>query len=235
VHQRGPFVRWGRGLACIVAGLAVAAPVRAQLGATISADSDYRYRGVSLSDSKPSLRLTVNYDAVERWYAGASLTRATLTGSDRYTQLLGYGGWSTPAFAGTSFELGLDGSHFAGISGYDFAEAYAGLLGERWSARLYFAPNYYGRHVQTAYAEFNTYLALDERSRLFAHFGVLHPLRGAVGEADRTRGDVSLGAAFVLRAWELRLAWVAATRGGPYPAVYDGRPSALVAGVSFAF
>jgi len=235
VHQRRPFVRWGRGLACIVAGLALAAPVRAQLGATISADSDYRYRGVSLSDSKPSLRLTVNYDAVERWYAGASLTRATLTGSDRYTQLLGYGGWSTPAFAGTSFELGLDGSHFAGISGYDFAEAYAGLLGERWSARLYFAPNYYGRHVQTAYAEFNTYLALDERSRLFAHFGVLHPLRGAVGEADRTRGDVSLGAAFVLRAWELRLAWVAATRGGPYPAVYDGRPSALVAGVSFAF
>jgi uncharacterized protein (TIGR02001 family) len=235
VHQRGPFVRWGRGLACIVAGLALAAPVRAQLGATISADSDYRYRGVSLSDSKPSLRLTVNYDAVERWYAGASATRANLTGSDRYTQLLGYGGWSTPAFAGTSFELGLDGSHFAGISGYDFAEAYAGLLGERWSARLYFAPNYYGRHVQTAYAELNTYLALDERSRVFAHFGVLQPLRGAVGEADRTRGDVSLGAALVLRAWELRLAWVAATRGGPYPAVYEGRPSALVAGASFAF
>ena len=235
MHQRGPFVRWGRVLAGIVSGLALAAPVRAQLGATIGADSDYRYRGVSLSDSKPSLRLTLNYDAVERWYAGASVTRANLTGSDRYTQLLGYGGWSTPAFTGTSFELGLDGSHFAGISGYDFAEAYAGLLGERWSARLYFAPNYYGQHVQTAYVEVNTYLALDERSRVFAHFGVLHPLHGAVGDADRTRGDVSLGAALVLRAWDLHLAWVGATRGGPYPAVYGGRPSALVAGVSFAF
>jgi uncharacterized protein (TIGR02001 family) len=235
VHQRGPSVRWGRALAGVVAGLALAAPVRAQLGATVSADSDYRYRGVSLSDSNPSVRLTLNYDAVERWYAGASATSAKLTGGDSYTQLLGYAGWSTPAFAGTSLELGLDGSHFAGISGYDFAEAYAGLLGERWSARLYFAPNYYGRHVQTAYAELNTYLALDERSRVFAHFGVLRPLRGAVGEADRTRGDVSLGAALVLHAWELHLAWVAASRGGPYPAVYGGRPSALVAGVSFAF
>jgi len=235
VHRRGPDVRWGRALAALVAGIALAAPVRAQLGATLSADSDYRYRGVSLSDSEPSLRLTLNYDAVERWYVGASVTRAKLTGSDRYTQLLGYGGWSTPAFAGTSLELGLDGSHFAGISGYDFAEAYAGLLGDRWSARLYFAPSYYGQHVQTAYVELNTYLPLDERSRVFAHFGVLYPLHGAVGEADRTRGDVSLGAALVLRAWELRLAWVAASRGGPYPAVYGGHPSALVAGVSVAF
>jgi uncharacterized protein (TIGR02001 family) len=235
VRQRGPFVRWGRGLAAVVAVLVFTAPARAQLGATVGVDSDYRYRGVSLSGSKPSPRLTVNYDAAERWYAGASATRAMLTGSDTYTQLLGYAGWSTPAFASTSVELGLDGSHFAGISGYDFAEAYVGLLGERWSARLYFAPNYYGRHVQTAYAELNTYLALDEHSRVFAHFGVLHPLHGAVGEADRTRGDISLGAALVWRAWDLHLAWVAATHGGPYPAVYGGRPSALVAGVSFAF
>ena len=227
MHQRGPFVRWGRALAAAVIGLALTASVRAQLGATVSADSDYRYRGVSLSDSKPSLRLTLNYDAVERWYAGASLTSARLTGGEGYTQLLGYAGWSTPAFSGTSLELGLDGSHFAGLSGYDFAEAYVGLLGERWSARFYFAPSYYGQHVQTVYAEINAYLALNERSRAFAHIGVLHPLHGAVGEADRTRGDASLGAALVLHVWELHLAWVGASRGGPYPAVYGGRPSAL--------
>ena len=233
--QRGPFVRGGRAIVVLVPSLVLVAPVQAQLGATVSVDSDYRYRGVSLSHANPSARLTLNYDAAENWYVGASATSAKLTGSDRYTQLVGYAGWSTPAFSGASVELGLDGSHFDGISGYDFAEAYAGMLGERWSARLYFAPNYYGRHVQTAYAELNTYLALDERSRVFAHFGVLHPLRGAVGEADRTRGDVSLGAALVLRAWDLHLAWVAASRGGPYPAVYGGRPSALVVGVSVAF
>ena len=232
----GPFLRWGRALAGVVAGLAGASAGHAQLGATVNADSDYRYRGVSLSDGQPSLRLTLNYDAAERWYAGVSATTgAKLTGQDSYTQLLGYAGWSTPAFTGHSFEFGLDGSHFAGISGYDFAEAYAGLLGERWSARLYFAPNYYGRGVRTLYAELNTYLAMDERSRLFAHFGALYPISGAVGDADRTRGDVSLGAGLMLRAWDLHLAWVAATRGGPYPAVYGGRPAALVLGVSVAF
>jgi uncharacterized protein (TIGR02001 family) len=228
-------LRWGRALAGVVAGLALASLARAQLGASVAADSDYRYRGVSLSDSKPSLRLTLNYDAAERWYAGASVTRAKLTGQDSYTQLLGYGGWSVPVFAGRSVEFGLDASHFAGISGYDFAEAYAGLLGERWSARLYYAPNYYGQNVQAAYAELNTYLALDEGGRLFAHFGVLRPLRGATGEADRTRADLSVGAGLALRAWDLHLAWVAASRGGPYPAVYGGRPAALVAGVSVTF
>jgi uncharacterized protein (TIGR02001 family) len=235
VRSRGPLLRWGRALAVLAVGLALLSPGYAQLGATATADTDYRYRGVSLSDSQPSLRLTLNYDAAERWYVGASAAGARLTGGDSYTQLLGYAGWSMPAFAETSLELGLDGSHFAGISGYDFAEAYAGLLGERWSARLYFAPNYYGRGVKTLYAELNTYLALDPRSRLFAHFGVLYPISGAVGDADRTRGDLSLGAALVLHAWDLHLAWVAATRGGPYPAVYSGHPTALVAGVSVAF
>ena len=235
MRWRGPFLRWGRALAGLIAGLALAAPAQAQLGATAGVDSDYRYRGVSLSDSQPSVRLTLNYDAAERWYAGVSATSARLAGQDNYTQLLGYVGWSMPAFAGQSLEVGLDGSHFAGISGYDFAEAYAGLLGDRWSARLYFAPNYYGQGVRTLYAELNAYLALDPRSRLFAHVGVLYPISGAVGEADRTRGDVSLGAALVLRSWDLHVAWVAATHGGPYPAVYGGRASALVAGVSFAF
>ena len=203
----------------------------AQFGASLGADSDYRFRGVSLSDSKPSPRLTLNYDAPERWYVGASVTRAALT-QDTYTQWLGYAGWSTQAVGGRSFELGIDASHFTGIRGYDFAEAYAGLLAERWSARLYYAPNYYGRHVPVSYAEFNAQVPIDGSARLFAHAGALVALGGA---GSRTRSDISAGAGVVLRGWDLHLAAVVASRGGPYPAVYNGRRAALVAGASFAF
>lgn len=207
----------------------------AQLGASVAADSDYRYRGVSLSESKPSLRLTLNYDAPERWYAGASATRAALTARESYTQMIGYVGWATQAVDGRSLEFGLDASHFAGISGYDFAEAYAGLLAERWSARFYYAPSYYGRHVQVAYAELNVHVPLDQRARFFAHVGALVPVGGAAGEADKPRGDFSAGAGLVLGGWDLHLALVAASRGGPYPAVYDGRRAAIVTGASFSF
>jgi uncharacterized protein (TIGR02001 family) len=235
VRPPAPSLRRGRGLACAVAGGVLATAAQAQVSTSIAVDSDYRYRGVSLSDSRPSLRLTLNYDAPERWYAGASATRATLIASDTYTQALGYAGWVTEAVDGRSFEIGIDASHFAGISGYDFAEAYVGLLAARWSARLYYAPNYYGRRVGVGYAEFNAHVPIDERVRLFAHVGALVPLANADGPAGKTRSDISAGAGLVVRGWDFHLAAVAATRGGPYPAVYRGRRGAIVAGASFSF
>jgi uncharacterized protein (TIGR02001 family) len=227
--------RSGRDLALVIAGLLLASAARAQLGATVAVDSDYRYRGVSLSDSRPSGRATLNYDAPERWYAGASLTRAALTTVDSYAQVLGYAGWSTPAGDGRNLELGIDASHFSGISGYDFAEAYLGLLAQRWTARVYLAPDYYGRHVDVVYGELDFHVPLDERSRVFAHAGALLPVRGAEGEADRTRADLSVGAGIALRGWDLHVAAVGASRGGPYPAVFSGRRAALVMGASLSF
>jgi conserved hypothetical protein, proteobacterial len=209
--------------------------VHAQVSSSVALDSDYRYRGVSLSNSKPSVRLTLNYDAPQRWYAGASATRAALLGREAYSQVLGYAGWVSSAVDGRSVEIGIDGSHFAGISGYDFAEAYVGLLANDWSARAYYAPNYYGRHVGVGYLELNAHVPLDERARLFAHVGALASLGAVAAGAGRTRSDVSVGAGFVVRGWDLHLAAVAATRGGPYPAVFDGRRAAVVAGVSFSF
>jgi uncharacterized protein (TIGR02001 family) len=235
VRRQGPWLRWGREGALLVACLLLATAAQAQLGATIAVDSDYRYRGVSLSDSKPSGRLTLNYDAPERWYAGVSATRAALTPVDSYTQLLGYAGGSMPVGDGRDLELGGDASHFSGISGYDFAEAFVGLLAERWSARLYLAPDYYGRHVSVVYGELNVHVPLDAKSRLFAHAGALVPVRGATGDADRTRADLSVGAGLALQGWDLHLALVGATAGGPYPAVYNGQRAALVVGASFSF
>jgi len=217
-------------LACVSAGSA-----RAQLGGTLSLDSDYRYRGVSLSNDQPSARATVNYDGPERWYAGLSVTRATLAYLDTYVQLIGYAGWVAPPSEGMSVELGVFGSHFAGLSGYDYAEAYAGLLGERWSARASFSPNYYGRRVQTTYLELAANTPLGRQWRLFGHVGALVPLGGAKGDATTTRFDASFGAGWVTGRFDLHVAAVGATERGPYPASNSGRRSTVVAGVSVAF
>jgi len=231
----GRALRWGRGLACAFHASALTVPAQAQLSTTLGVESDYRYRGVSLSDSEPSARLTLNYDGPEHWYAGASATRPVVVASERATQLLGYAGWVSSPIADRSFEIGIDGSHFVGLSGYDFAEAYVGLLASRWSARAYYAPNYYGRRIGTVYLELNAHVALNEQARLFAHLGALVPVRGASGDADTTRGDASVGVGFVTGGCDFHLAAVGATSGGPYPAVYAGRRAAVVAGVSFSF
>ena len=213
----------------------MSAAAHAQLGASVAADSDYRFRGVSLSDSRPGLRLTLNYDAPAGWYAGASATRVELAQGDRYAQVLGYAGLVTRFDAARRLEFGASFSHFTGDASYDYGEAYAGLLGERWSTRMYFAPNYFGRHVRTLYAEFNAHLQLSEPARVFGHVGVLAPLGGAADDARKARGDLRVGVGLARRDWDLQLAWVATSRGGPYPALYGGRRNAWVVGASYAF
>lgn len=221
--------------AAVVALATLAAPVRAQVSGSVGLDSDYRYRGVSLSRSEPSVRAAVNYDAPERWYAGALATRAALTPSDTYTQLSGYAGWTTARADGRSFEIGVDGSHFAGASHYDFGEAYVGVLADRWSARLSWSPNYYGQQTDVAYLESNFYPPLDRNVRLFAHLGALVPLGSVSGDAAKTRFDASVGAGVALGQWDLHIAATGATPGGPYPAVYSGRRATLVIGVAISF
>ena len=227
--------RRGSGLAIAIVATLFARSAQAQLSTTVGIDSDYRYRGVSLSGSNPSPRLTVNFEGSERWYAGASATRAALTEHDTYPQLTAYAGWIGGAVDRANVEVGAVGSHFVGSTGYDFAEAYVGLLARQWSARLYLSPDYYGRGVATAYAELNAHVPIDARARVFAHVGALVPLRAVDGDAGRTRGDVSVGAGFAVRGWDLHVAAVGASRGGPYPAVYNGRHATVVVGASLSF
>ena len=190
---------------------------------------------MSLSDSRPNARLTVNYDASERWYAGGSLSRAALIADRFNAQAIAYGGWVARGGEGRHIEIGMSATGFADISGYDFVEPYVGVLAERWSSRLYYAPNYYGRRVQTAYLEVDSHLPLEAQARLFAHVGALVPLAGARGSADKRRFDIRVGAGIVVGSWDLHVAASAVTPGGPYPAVYTGRRSVLSAGAAFAF
>jgi uncharacterized protein (TIGR02001 family) len=234
VRLQGPLVRWVPRLACAVAGAALSAATHAQLGGSVGLDSDYRYRGVSLNASRPSPRLSMSYDAPERWYAGAAASRVALTRTGTQVQWSGYAGRTVPWIDDRHLEIGLQGSHFGGVSGYDFAEAYAGVLSDRWSARLYYAPNYYGRRTQVAYLEVNAFPPIDRQARLFAHVGALVPLAGAA-DAAKTRFDASIGAGLALGRWDLHVAAVAATPFGPYPAVYSSRRAALVVGASASF
>ena len=201
---------------------------QAQLGATVSVESDYRFRGVSLSDSKPAWRLTVNHDFMSGAYAGASATRVELARGDHYSQLVGYAGYVTRPVDGRSLEFGASFSHFTGDSSYDYLEAYAGLLAERWALRVHYAPDYFGRGVQVAYVDTSAHWPLNEKLRLFGHAGALVPISGrSFGPDDkRTRFDLRLGVGMSAGSLDVQLAWVEATRGGPYPAVYGGRRAA---------
>ena len=212
-----------------------ASTAHAQLGASIAVDSDYRFRGVTLSESGPTARAAFNYDAANGCYGGASATSVSFGRGGRYLQTLGYAGCAVSVGLGRHVESGLAFLHFSGDFGYDFAEGYVGYLAERWTARIHVAPDYFGRHVSTVYAELDAHTLLDEHFRLFGHVGGIVRFAGDGAGESRGRADLRLGVGWVMRGLDLQLAWLAASRGGPYPAVYDKPRSAWVASASFSF
>lgn len=229
-------LRRGRSFTLAALLLGPATPIaHAQLGASIAVDSDYRFRGVTLGESGPTARVAFNYDAPNGCYGGASATSVRFAHGGRYLQTLGYAGCTAPLGLGRHVESGLAFLHFSGDLGYDFAEGYVGYLAERWSARVHVAPDYFGRNVSTVYAEIDAHTLLDEQFRLFGHVGGIVRIAGDGGGQSRGRADLRLGIGWVVRGLDLQLAWLAASRGGPYPAVYDKPRSAWVASASYSF
>ncbi|HEY1129742.1 MAG TPA: TorF family putative porin [Roseateles sp.] len=223
--------------------LAVCLAARADVGGTLSWQSDARDRGVSYTGGRPGAQLGLGWDGEAGWYAGASLARVRLDADRRSAWLRVYGGRVVELWPGLDVEAGLVVHRFGALSRYDFAEAYVGVLGERWSLRLHHAPDDYGSGQRSHYAEFNSRWPLAPRWAAVGHVGVLRG-QGAsrwpaqyVGAAHGpTRIEMRGG-----MSWqpgdsaELQLAWVSASRGGPTMGADTGRRRAVVLGLTAAF
>ena len=208
----------------------------AQLSGNVAVESDYRFRGVSLSNAKPTARLAANYDAATlRWYAGASAARVETAFGERYIQLVPYAGYVLPIGLQGTLDVGATYSHFIGESADDYAEAFVGLVAERWNVRLFYSPNYFGRHVRTLYLDLGVHTPLSPAARLFAQAGVLTSLDSAGRGVSRARSDLRVGAGFAAGDMDLQLAWGASSRGGPNQTVYGGRRTGFTASASFFF
>lgn len=219
--------------------LAVGGRAAADVGATLSLQSDARERGLSYSAGRPSGQAGLAWDGEAGGYAGASLTEARFT-DRRGAWLRVYGGRVVELAPGLDAEAGLLVNRFENVSRYDFVEFYAGLLGQRWSLRLHHARDYFGSGQRSLYGELNLRWPVADGLALVGHVGVLRGL----GEArlpfylephGPARIDWRAGASWqVGQGCELQLAWVAVSRGGPYTWAGDVRRQTAVLGLSAA-
>lgn len=224
---------WARIIAVLLAG---AGPAHAQLGGSLSLQSDPRFRGVSLNGGKPQAQLNLLYDTTAGWYGGAMLAHMRFDAQRRSSLLLGYLGRVVPLAPGLDAEAGVTATRFADVPGYDYAEAYVGLLAERWSARVYYSGDYYGRSQRSLYAELGLNWPLLPALQGFVRLGALTGTQGANRNPHgATRFDLRAGAALREGPFEFQLAWVAVDRGGPYAGPYEPRRSMLALGARVAF
>jgi len=218
-----------------------AAPAQAQLGLSASLGSDFRYRGFSLSDGKPALSVTANYDHPAGGYLNAAAIVADT--ADKGVQALGY-----QAYAGWAWRLDPDTSWDLGVTHSDltdylrpryrarYSEAYAGFSWRGASAHLYYSPDYLGEGGDTLYGSLDGSLVPRTDWRLFGHLGVLAPVRtNANSDFRDPQIDLRAGVARRIAAWELQLAVTGVGPNANYPAGHAQSHEALVVSVSRAF
>ncbi|KQW52213.1 hypothetical protein ASD88_06395 [Pelomonas sp. Root662] len=221
--------------------LAGAGAACADVGGTLSFQTDARARGVSYGGNRPGVQLGLAWDGSAGWYAGAQLARARFDAERNGGWLQAYGGRVVELTPGLDGEAGVIVQAFENVSRYDFQEVYAGLLGDGWNLRLYLSPDYYGSGQRSAYAEIDLRWPIAKGWAATGHVGLLRgERRGQVLPYAQPHGsarvDLRVGASWQLGAsTELQFAWVAAGRGGPYTWTDSTRRRAVVLGLTTAF
>ncbi|WP_430391585.1 TorF family putative porin [Dyella sp. 20L07] len=196
----------------------------AQVSGSVALLSDYRFRGISLSDDRPAANVTLSYDQPSvGWYAGGALSSVR---ADRNlaAQLLGYAGYARRVKPDLSWEAGVTYSRLSGHESYAYAEAYVGLAYKRLVARVYYAPDYFHSGIATQYGEINGSHALSEKWYLFAHLGYLRR-NGDIGmnHSSRVRSDIRAGLGLTLKPLDVQLGWTG-VHGSNGPSYLFGYP-----------
>jgi uncharacterized protein (TIGR02001 family) len=201
------------GMALALAIAALPATTRAQASGGVTLASDYRVRGVSLTDGRGVAVASLAYDHDSGVYAGGSAVAHDPAGRD--VRLLGWQGYAGVAGrlrTGTSWDVGVTRvemePYFDRRYSLEYTQAHVGLSQGDISGRLSVASGYPRKGVETAYAELNAALRPAEGWRLIGHVGLQSRLTERRSGGDDERLDVTLGVArsFGKRA-EAQLSW----------------------------
>jgi uncharacterized protein (TIGR02001 family) len=218
--------------------LGLAAPAAAQVGASLSVVSDYRFRGLSLSQGRPTVSLDLSRDDPSGAYLGASATVAGGHGGSRLLELQEYVGYVRRTRGPWAVDVGLTNSDYARygdrLPSVAYQEAYVGLVGQHLAYHLHYSPNYFGRPYGTLYSEVDGTLRTAKDLRLSGHLGLLTPTGGRRDDRD-LQYDWRLAIAAAVRGLDVQLAWTGAGPHPEYGARHGGKRSALIVGVSKAF
>jgi len=217
-----------------------AAPACAQISGSVSIESDYRYRGYSLSAGRPIARADLGYDDKSGVYLnGAAI--AVLRADDRLALLGGQAniGYAARIGSRTTIDAGVMRAEYSSSGSarrpFHYTEAYVGLATRGIATRVSYSPDYFYAGRSTLYFEVEAVAHPAPNWSLSGHVGGLAYLGKTPLYSSSTNYDWRLGVARRLGAFDLHLSL---TGGGPgrdyYRSGYRSK-TAVVAGASFAF
>jgi uncharacterized protein (TIGR02001 family) len=204
---------------CLLVCVACLASARAQVAGDVALVSDYRFRGVSLSDGKPALQGQIDWTDRSGLFAGAfaSTVRLGSNGDNPGISFQPFAGYAAPVTSTWSWSVGLTGYLFPSVASGgspNYAEVFARAGSEDLKFGVYLSNNYAGTGAPSAYLSVSASHSLTPNVSLLAHVGWL-----VTGTADsyysaygNTRQfDGRLGVAFDLHQVVAEVSVVGAT------------------------
>jgi uncharacterized protein (TIGR02001 family) len=175
--------------------LLAAAPAHGQLSGQIALSTDYRFRGISLSDG-PAIEGSLSYDHSSGLFAGVFASNVDTRGEEG-VGVQAYGGYARRWGDARAWDVGLVGySYPPSPQGrrYDFVELFAGATLERLGLRMYVSNDFYGSGDPSVYGEGSAAVPIAPWLTLGAHLGVqgVWPQDGS-GSSPQTRVDARIG------------------------------------------
>jgi uncharacterized protein (TIGR02001 family) len=225
-------------LACLALAAALPSSTRAQVSASLAVDTDYRLRGVSLTDGRPALGAALNYDTPVGLYFGGSVVAENAAREG--PRLLGhaeYAGFALRGDGDLTWDFGVSNQAYAvrANRAYDlsYTEAYLGVSRRNLSAQVRYSPNYMKSGWNTLYFGLDGAFHPVDGLRLSGHVGRFEPLsmRNVKGGLW-SRWDFKATLAKELPRGEVRISWAGVTPATP-PQPYTG-PSVIL-GASLYF
>ena len=212
----------------------------AQVGGSLGVESDYRLRGVSLTDGDPAATAQLTYDHSSGMYL--NLVGVVRFGSHnpQFMGVIGNVGYARQLNARVTLDGGVIRSQIRAATDYSrpyhYTEFYAGASVGRVTGRVYYSPDYRNHGVSTVYGELEAGFEPVRDWRVNAHLGVKAYLDATSYETKGSkRPDWRVGISKRFGRVEGHAALSGGGPGKTYYGYYLRHNPAITAGASISF
>jgi uncharacterized protein (TIGR02001 family) len=192
-----------QGLAAFVL-LATASAANAELTGTVTAVSDYNWRGITQTGQDPALQGSIDWALDSGFYVGAWASNVDFGDCcDEDIEVDLYAGFSGGDVV--TWDVGFNYYWYPGADDLDFPEVYAGVGYEWFEAKLWYSSDFANYSEQAWYLEGNAAYELPANFGLEAHLGYStgDGIEAAYGQDNYF--DWSVGVTYALGNFDLGL------------------------------
>jgi len=186
----------------------LASPAAAQVAVELGLQSDYRYRGFTLSDEQPVGSVTLSYDDPSGLYAGGMVVGTIDDGEPQLVAAQASLGYATRLTPDLSIDGGLSRTEYSAYAyGHNvhYTEVYLGLATRNLTTRVRYSPDYLRSDWETLYVELDGGLEVAPAWFVSAHVGQLTYLGDIGPYLVRHNWDWRLGGSRQLGPWGVSL------------------------------